>query len=148
MQRQSARRKIAGNTPVFPLTIFYDGACRVCATQMRHYRQKSHGGRLLFVDISDPGFDPERFGSSRQNFMAQMHVIDGAGVVYRGVDAFPVIWQAFPGFRYRLLARLIGLPGIRSLARSGYVLFARFRHYLPGRAVACDADTCHPENRR
>lgn len=129
--------------PVFPVTIFYDGSCLVCATEMRHYRRKSPAGRLLFVDISDPGFHPERFGRSLQEFMTQMHVIDATGEVYRGIEAFPVIWQALPDFRYRLLARLIDFPGVHSLARLGYALFARFRHYLPRRAAACDSDSCH-----
>lgn len=134
--------------PVFPLTIFYDGVCVVCATEMRHYRQKNHGGRLRFIDISAPGFDAERFGMDFQELMAQMHVIDASGSVFRGVDAFPVIWQAFPEFRYRLLAGTLRLPGIHALARLAYALFARYRHYLPRRTHNCNADSCQPKHRR
>jgi len=133
---------------VFPLTVFYDGSCPVCAREMAHYRRKSRGGRLVFVDISAPGFEPQRYGRSLQEFMARMHAMDAEGRVYRGVDAFPVIWQTFPDPFYRLLGSFIRLPGIHLLARLGYALFARFRPYLPRRAAACDSDHCHPGHRR
>jgi len=129
--------------PVFPLTIFYDGSCIVCATEMAHYRKKSHGGRLIFVDISAPDFEPERYGRSLQEFMTRMHVMDAEGAVYRGVDAFPVIWQAFPDLIYRLMGKFIRLPVIHPLARIGYALFARFRPYLPRKEAACDSASCH-----
>jgi len=135
-------------SPVFPLTIFYDGSCIVCATEMQHYRRKNHGGRLIFVDISDPNFEPDRFGRSLQDFMGRMHAIDAEGVVFQGVDAFPAIWQAFPDLFYRLLGKFIRLPGIHQLARFGYSVFARFRLYLPKRTAPCDKNVCHPRYRR
>ena len=42
------------DAPAFPLQVFYDGSCSVCATEMDLYRRKEHGGRLIFVDISSP----------------------------------------------------------------------------------------------
>jgi predicted DCC family thiol-disulfide oxidoreductase YuxK len=128
--------------PAFPLTIFYHGSCIVCATEMEHYRKKNHDGRLIFVDISDPHFEPDQYGRTRQEFMARMHVMDAKGAVYTGVDAFPVIWQAFPGLFYRLMGKIVRLPGIHLLARLGYALFARFRLYLPRKEAACESESC------
>ena len=32
--------------PAYPLQIFYDGSCSVCAAEMKIYRSKEHAGRL------------------------------------------------------------------------------------------------------
>ncbi|RNC71819.1 MAG: DUF393 domain-containing protein [Desulfuromonadales bacterium] len=129
--------------PVFPLTVFYDGSCSVCAAEMELYRRKNHGGRLVFTDIGAPGFDPAPYGIGLDAFMAQMHAIDGAGRAYRGVEAFWAIWQAFPASSlYGLLGTLVMLPGVNLLARFGYRGFARIRKYLPKRNPSCDGGTC------
>lgn len=43
---------------------------------MEVYRRKKHAGRLLFVDISAPGFDPAPYGIALEAFMYEMHAID------------------------------------------------------------------------
>ncbi|MRR54742.1 MAG: DUF393 domain-containing protein [Deltaproteobacteria bacterium] len=124
--------------PEFPLTVFYDGSCRVCSSEMFIYMQKDHGGRLEFVDISDPAFNPADFGISLADFIFQLHAIDRCGTVFRGVAAFQAIWQAFPGETwFRLLAVLTDLPLVRPLARLAYRIFARLRRYLPKRKAVC-----------
>lgn len=124
--------------PEFPLKVFYDGSCYVCSTEMFVYMRKEHGGRLEFVDISDPAFNPREYGISLDEFMYQMHAIDRGGHVYRGVDAFRAIWQAFPGSAwYGFLSGLTTLPVAGPLARLAYRTFARFRRYLPTRKTTC-----------
>lgn len=128
--------------PQFPLRVFYDGACVVCAAEVEHYGRKDQHDRLQLIDISAPDFDPQAFGLSHEDFMRQMHVIDQSDRIYRGVDAFWAIWQAFPHSRlYRLFTRLISWPALNSLARIGYRCFARYRHLLPKRAV-CNDNSC------
>ncbi len=118
--------------PSFPLKIFYDGSCSVCSSEMHIYMRKEHGGRLDFLDISDPEFNPGEYGISLPDFMYQMHAIDRTGRIYRGPEAFAAIWQAFPSSAwYRFLARVVSLPGISILARAAYLGFARIRKYLP-----------------
>ncbi|PLX83759.1 MAG: DUF393 domain-containing protein [Desulfuromonas sp.] len=132
----------------YPLTVFYDGACIVCSREMEHYRRIDRNGRLLLVDISAPAFEPDRYGRSLEDFMAQMHVMDGEGRFFLGVDAFPAIWRALPGRGHRLLAGLIGVPGLHGLAVLGYRGFARFRRFLPRRRDACPEDTCGIRHRK
>lgn len=136
--------------PTFPLMVFYDGSCWVCAAEMAHYRDLRHGGQLLFIDISAADFDPALYGRSLDEFMAQLHVRDAAGRDFLGVDAFPPLWQALPGPGYRILAHLVPLPGIHRLASWGYRLFARLRPYLPKRSTACRkaGGSCHLGHRR
>ena len=128
----------------FPLEIFYDGSCAVCSAEMQVYRRRNPQNRLRFTDISTADFEPEHYGKSLNEFMAMMHVREANGKFATGVEAFMLIWQAFPdGSLYRLCSALIGLPGINLLSRCGYSLFARYRYLLPKKAGDCESGTCH-----
>jgi predicted DCC family thiol-disulfide oxidoreductase YuxK len=126
----------------YPLTIFYDGGCAVCAAEMAHYSRHNPSQRLRFVDISGPGFSAGKYGRSDREFMRRLHVQTANGAFATGVDAFLLIWNAYPrGTFYPLLGKIIGLPGVLSMARAGYSLLARFRHLLPGRKD-CGSGIC------
>lgn len=128
--------------PEFPIRVFYDGSCTVCATEIEHYLRREQRGQLLAVDISDPGFKPELHGITRDEFMHELHVIDRRGRIYRGVEAFWAIWQAFPDATvYRLLGGVISMPLINPVARLLYKGFARIRRYLPKRHD-CRSGSC------
>ncbi len=128
---------------VFPLTVFYDGGCPVCSREIDRYRRISSVDKLIYVDISDPGFDPQRYGRTLEEFMAEMHAMDADGRFYRGVDAFRALWQGLPVSLYAELGEVLGLPGIHLLARIGYRVFARLRRFLPRLGKSCD-EHCHP----
>lgn len=129
--------------PAFPLRVFYDGACAVCATEIEHYLHQDRGNRLLAVDISAPEFDPSPYGLPLAAFHYELHVIDQRGGRYLGVDAFWAIWQAFPEHRgYRLLAGVSRWPLVLPLARLLYKAFARMRKYLPKRRSGCVDRAC------
>ncbi|MBW6508398.1 MAG: DUF393 domain-containing protein [Desulfuromonadales bacterium] len=127
----------------FPLQIFFDGSCRVCSAEMESYRRKNPNNRLEFIDISDDLFRSDTYGKSLGDFMAELHVRDANGNFTTGIDAFIAIWQSFPsGSVWRLAAATFGLPGIHTLSRGGYRVFARYRHLLPRRRQDCETDTC------
>jgi predicted DCC family thiol-disulfide oxidoreductase YuxK len=129
--------------PQFPLRIFYDGACAVCAGEIEHYRRRDQAGRQVPVDISAADFDPRPHAITLEAFQYELHVIDRAGTLYRGVDAFWAIWQAFPeSLLFGVLARLVTLPVLSGFARLGYRAFARLRPYLPKRRSACATGSC------
>lgn len=129
--------------PEFPLLVFYDGSCVVCAREVEHYRNLDRAGRLMIVDISAADFDPQPWGIPQAEFMEQLHAIDKSGTVYRGVDAFWAIWQAFPeSTLLGLLGRVLTLPYINPLARLAYRGFARLRKYLPKRRNDCRDGSC------
>ena len=131
------------NQPSFPITVFYDGSCSVCSAEIEHYRRKDHEGRLVLVDISASDFKPEAYGITLQAFMNELHGIDQRGVVYRGIEAFWAIWQAFPASTlYGMLGIMITLPVINPLARLCYKGFARIRRYFPKRSSDCANGTC------
>ncbi|HEX9078147.1 MAG TPA: DUF393 domain-containing protein [Desulfuromonadaceae bacterium] len=114
--------------PAFPLQVFFDGSCPLCAGEMEKYRAMEHDGRLLFVNIKAPRFDPTPYGITMDEFMHEMHCIDRDGRVFRGVEGFRAIWLAFPASRwYAFLARLVGFPGVNLMARLMYRCLARLR---------------------
>jgi predicted DCC family thiol-disulfide oxidoreductase YuxK len=129
--------------PKFPLQIFYDGACSVCASEIEYYGRMNHAGRLLMVDISASDFDPETYGVTLAEFMYHLHAIDHNGKIYCGVEAFWAIWQAFPkSTLFGFMGRMIMLPGINLVARICYKGFARIRKYLPKRTANCATGSC------
>ena len=129
--------------PQFPLRVFYDGSCIVCATEVERYGRMDHGLHLILVDISAPEFNPDSLGITLDELMYQMHVIDRVGTVYRNVDAFWAIWQAFPASTLLgFMGTLLTLPVINPIARLCYRGFARIRKYLPKREDACSSGTC------
>lgn len=129
--------------PQFPLRVLYDGSCSVCNKEMEHYRKKDRDGRLAFIDITAPEFAPERSGFSLKALMHEMHAIDDRGTVFRGVEAFWAIWQAFPASRpLGALGRIIQLPVVNALARLAYLAFAALRPYLPKTGKECVGGTC------
>lgn len=129
--------------PRFPLRVFYDGACSVCGTEVERYGRMDQEGRLILVDISAPDFDPAPLGITLDELMYQMHAIDQAGTVYRNVEAFWAIWQAFPASTLLgLMGTVITLPVVNPMARLCYRGFARIRRYLPRRDAACTTGSC------
>lgn len=121
----------------YPLTIFYDGACGVCSTEISHYRSIADH-RVEFVNIAAFDFDAEAFGKTIEDFQKQLHARDAGGQFFTGVEAFRQLWDALPSSFYPLLSTVIGLPGINMAARTGYAIFARFRHLLPSsHAASC-----------
>lgn len=128
--------------PHFPLRIYYDGACTVCALEAERYGKLDRAGRLTLVDISSPQFDPAPLGITMADFMYQMHAIDSNGHVFRGIDAFWAIWQAFPASTLLgLMGALITMPLVNPLARLCYWCFARIRRFLPKRHN-CTGGSC------
>lgn len=129
--------------PDFPLRVFYDGACPVCAAEIEHYGRRDREKKLVPVDISSSDFAAAAYGIPLADFLYQLHAIDRRGRVYRGVDAFWAIWQAFPASTlYGFLGSLVVLPGVNGLARLCYRGFARIRTVLPKRKSSCATGSC------
>jgi len=111
---------------------------------MAAYGRKACEGRLQFVDISLPEFDPSCYCIPQTEFMFELHVIDREGRVYKGVEAFWAIWQALPpAMLYRALGWLVTWHGFNVLAKIAYFCFARLRRYLPKvRNTSCRGGSC------
>jgi predicted DCC family thiol-disulfide oxidoreductase YuxK len=122
------------STP-YPLTVFYDGACGVCSTEICFYRSIADQ-RIQFVDIAADNFNAGQYGKTLGEFQEKLHVMDAKGQFFTGVEAFRRLWEGLPSPFYPLLAGFVGLPGIHMAACACYAVFARFRHLLPSSKTA------------
>lgn len=121
-------------TPV--LEVFYDGACPFCAREVRFLRQLDRRRQVLFTDIAEPGFSPERAGVPGDALMARIHARLADGTFVQGVEVFRRIY-ALLGFGP--LVAVTRLPGLSHLLDAGYAWFARNRMRLAGR---CEDGRC------
>ena len=134
---------------IYPLTVFYDGACPICAREMALMQRVDSKHRLRLCDFSSPEYDAAATGLSVAELSAVIHARREDGIVITGVEVFRTIWQAVGlGF----LAKLSRLPAIDPLLVRAYVWFARNRLWLTGRKPSCSgmcrtkstANTTHP----
>lgn len=125
----------AQNTDTARPTVFYDGDCPLCRREIAHYRRVDSANKLYWVDAANEPETLARHGLSLEHAMAELHVLDGTGRWQRGVDAFLVIWQNLPGYRW--LARLVTVLGFRRPLGYAYRHFAAWRY-----RQRCETGSC------
>ncbi|MDJ0629403.1 MAG: DUF393 domain-containing protein [Rhodobacter sp.] len=98
-------------------TVIYNGDCPICSREIAGYRNYSEarGLDILFDDLNTA--DLTRWGLTPDQAARRLYVVRD-GVLYDGVAAFALLWEAMP--RFRLLARLVRLPGVRRIAATVY----------------------------
>jgi predicted DCC family thiol-disulfide oxidoreductase YuxK len=121
----------------YPLTLFYDANCSVCALEMDHLRARNDAGKLRFVDIAAPGFESPLPGVTLAQLDAEIHATRPDGSVLRGVEVLRLAYEAV-GLGWVL--RPTGWAPFKPLADIGYRLFARHRRRI-SRAAAPLIDT-------
>lgn len=119
-------------SPNFAVEVFHDGACPLCAREMRWLQRLDRRGRIRFTDIADPSFDPASVGLTFDALMARIHGRLPDGRVIEGVEVFR---QLYAAAGYPRLAAFSRVPGISHLFEAGYWLFAKNRLRLTGRCL-------------
>jgi predicted DCC family thiol-disulfide oxidoreductase YuxK len=130
------REPAAAAAEDFDVEVFHDGACPLCAKEIRMLQRLDTRRRIRFVDIAAADFDPAAIGVSWDELMARLHgrLPDGSWI--QGVEVFRRLYAAV-GFR-RLVA-VSRLPGLSHLLALAYRIFAANRLRFTGR---CDAAGC------
>ncbi len=102
------------------LTTFYNGACPVCRTEIRHYQrvESRHAVGLGWHDVSQQPGGLAGHGIDDDLATRRLYAIDDTGTLYAGVGAFIQVWRRLPSYRW--LARVVALPGVRTLAEWTY----------------------------
>jgi predicted DCC family thiol-disulfide oxidoreductase YuxK len=116
--------------------VFYDGDCPLCVREIDMLRRLDRKDRIVFSDISLPGFDARVTGLSHEELMASIRGRMPDGSIVEGVEVFR---QLYGSVGLKPLIPLSRLPGIRHGLDAGYKLFARNRLRLTGR---CNDESC------
>jgi predicted DCC family thiol-disulfide oxidoreductase YuxK len=126
------------------LTLYFDGACPFCVKSMRQLRRWDAAGRLAFVDIAAPGFDPAPLGVDMAALNREVHGLTAEGAVLAGIDTMLAAytlagrgWLVWP-LRVRLLRPALA-GGYRWFARHRYAISRRLGMRLPD---ACSDGVC------
>ncbi len=127
------------------LTLYFDNACPFCRREMARLRRWDRSGRLAFVDIAGPGFDPAPLGVSLAAMNTEMHGLRADGAMLVGTDA---ILAAYTLAGRAWLVWPLRVPALRPMLASAYRGFARNRYRISrwlrinGVRPACDGDRC------
>ncbi|MEM9292591.1 MAG: DUF393 domain-containing protein [Acidobacteriota bacterium] len=119
--------------------VIYNDTCPICSREIAAYRRYAEACDLpvTFAPLGEGGrrgTDLTEDGAARR-----LHVVRD-GQILAGLPAFVALWDAMPRFRW--LARLVSLPGIRTVADLVYewilapALFALHRWRVRRRTVA------------
>ena len=126
--------------PAAHIKMLYDGECSICSNAAARLKRRDAKGIIVPEDISDPRFDPARYGLTRQDVVAVLYVVLPDGRVLRAMDAVRSVYSAV-GLGW--LVAPTGWPGIRWIFDVLYAFFARHRLTLSrlfGRK--CDSGAC------
>jgi predicted DCC family thiol-disulfide oxidoreductase YuxK len=111
----------------WPLTLYFDGECPLCAREIKLLREHAVNDRLLFVDISSGAFDAKALGFTLEQMQSSLHARFADGRWVTGLDATLWSWGAAGlGFWATPLTWSV----FRPLLEFGYRLFCRLRPHL------------------
>jgi predicted DCC family thiol-disulfide oxidoreductase YuxK len=117
---------------VYPLTLLYDAQCAVCSLEMDHLRSRNHEGKLQFVNITEPGFDPAPYGVTLAAMNAEIHARRADGQVISGVQVLRLAYEAVGlGWVFRPTA----WGPLRAFSEASYRAFARHRQPISSAAA-------------
>lgn len=102
-------------------TVYFDGACPVCAREIAMYRRQPGGGAVQWVDVAQCEAPALGAGLTRAAAMARLHVRRADGSLVSGALAFTELWRALP--RWAWAGRLLGSGAGLWLLEAGYRFF-------------------------
>lgn len=110
------------------LTVFYDGACPLCAREIGAYRRMPGAEAVCWVDARDADAATLGDGLTRGDALARFHVRAGDGSLLSGGAAFLRLWAALPGTRW--LATMASRPPFSWVLEPAYRISLRLRPWL------------------
>jgi predicted DCC family thiol-disulfide oxidoreductase YuxK len=113
-------------------TLVYDGDCAFCTRCVRWLeRRLPRQPRVIAWQVADLpalGLTPEECTDALQWVEGDRHAAGADGI------ARLLVWT---GGGWRLIGRLVLVPGVIRVARVAYRWIARNRHRMPGGSAAC-----------
>jgi predicted DCC family thiol-disulfide oxidoreductase YuxK len=108
------------------LIVWYNTKCPVCNGGIKWQQSRlvraAQAGAIEFRDINLEPTALAHFGAGVEDVRRQLYGVDAESRLFVGADCAIEIWRRTPGDAW--LARLLGLPVVRQIARFGYDRFA------------------------
>lgn len=129
------------------MQVIYNADCPICSREIAGYRAYSEARALPLRFEGIDAADLAALGLTPEDAARRLHVVKD-GELLSGVAAFVALWREMPRFRW--LARLVSLPGVRQLAGGLYegllgpALYALHRRRVRRRArqgAGCAGDS-------
>jgi len=125
IRRQAAAADVSPASSKAAVTVWYDGACPLCAREIALFRKLDRRRAIRFEDVSQPEpscpIDPGLL-------LSRFHAQEQGKPIVSGAAAFAAMWRAIPVLRpFGELARIP--PLLWALERL-YVAFLRIRPRL------------------
>jgi len=126
------------------ITLLIDGLCPLCAREARFLQRLDKGrGRLAFMDIAAPGFDPSPLGLTHDEVIGSIHGVLPDGSIVTGTEVFR---RAYRAVGWGWLWAPTGWPILKPIFDRLYRLFAKIRPRLskhdPSKVGVCTTDRC------
>ena len=132
------------NNHQWPLTLYFDGDCPLCAREIKLLRRRASEDRLQLVDMSQGGFEASALGFSHEQMQASLHARFADGRWVKGLDATLWAWRAAGLGAW---AAPLTWRATRPLLSVAYRVFCRLRPHLnwlphPDGSQRCKDDVC------
>ncbi|MDO5652837.1 MAG: DUF393 domain-containing protein [Brachymonas sp.] len=128
MPEASPRNDTPDSQGLWPVTLYYDGSCPMCLTEMTNLMLRNTRGLLRFVDAAVPGFNACPPGTTQRDLMTVLHAERADGQLVLGIPAFEL---AYEGAGIVFVARALRAPIIKPFMVWLYPWVARNRQHLP-----------------
>lgn len=111
----------------YPITIYFDGSCKLCSSEINNLVARDKHHSILLVDCSPEDFDDRGLPANRETMMNMIHARDAAGEWLRGIDVFIAAYRAAD---MNFVSRMLAHRWVKPLAERGYPWVVRNRHLL------------------
>ena len=114
---------------VSKMKVYYNSACPVCDAGIEYQRRKlgNSAAEVEWIDVHRCNEAAAEVDSDLEFVRERLHVVDEEGTLHVGSEAFAELWGRTRG--QRALAKLVRVPGIRTLSRWLYNGFARLLYW-------------------
>jgi len=111
------------------LTIFYDGHCHLCLTEMRHLKDNDVENRIVLANIHDEDFGQRYPHINPDSAYRILHGETNDGNILLGLDVTCLAWSLVGKYKW---LRVLRWPIIRIFSDAMYLFFARYRNRISG----------------
>lgn len=122
-------------------TLFYDGACPLCAREIAHLKRLDTQQHIKFEDVNQTHFSTRYPWLPREQALQILHGRTGDGEIVRGLDVTVAAWSLVGRKHWVAWLRW---PLIKPLTDFAYRLFAKHRHLVARLLTRDKTCQCNP----